>query len=187
MTAAKRMAPPARAVAARPVAADRLLRLIHSAGGASRRLRAWLASRLARFDLTESEFLVLWLCSRPQEPDGWIQGNLAGALGLSPAQTSGLVERLRRRGLIDMKRSTIDRRRHVWHLLSEGEALLGRIRTGLESVAQRLDSFVSQEEQEAAARLFDHLVDAAERTSACVPLDADVAARETADAGGGKP
>lgn len=86
-----------------------------------------------------------------------------------------------------MKRSTIDRRRHVWHLLSEGEALLWRIRTGLESVARRLDSFLSQEEQEAAARLFDHLVDAAERTSACVPLDAEVGAGETAAAAGDKP
>lgn len=161
----------ARATAARPADSQRLLRLIQTAGSAGRQLRRWLTDRLVRFELTDSEFQVLWLCAQSRPSGGWVQGDLAQAAGISPAQTSSLVERLRQRGLMDMKRSTIDRRRQVWHLLDQGEDLLFRIRSGLESVAHRLDSLVAPEEQEAAARLFDRLVDAAERSTSQKPSD----------------
>ena len=187
MKAAHPLASP-RAPAARRGDAERLLHLIQSAGSAGRQLRRWLSDRLERFDLGETEFFVLWLCRQRPEHGGWVQGELAQAAGISPAQASSLVERLRKRGLLAMKRSTIDRRRQVWHLLQEGEALLGRIRNGLETVAHRLDAMVSPEEQEAAARLFDRLVDAAERSAAIQPFDPDQVERgeEVASAQGGR-
>jgi DNA-binding MarR family transcriptional regulator len=154
--------------------------LIQTAGSAGRQLRRWLTERLVRFDLTDSEFQVLWLCAQSRPSGGWVQGDLAQAAGISPAQTSSLVERLRKRGLMDMKRSTIDRRRQVWHLLAQGEDLLFRIRTGLESVAHRLDALVAPEEQEAAARLFDRLVDAAERSTSLKPFDPNEASQTSA-------
>ena len=169
MSAAALSAP---AHGAAPSSAERLLHLIQAAGSAGRQLRRWLAERLARFELTESELQVLWLCSQSRPGGGWVQGELAQAAGLSPAQTSSLVERLRQRGLMAMKRSTLDRRRAVWQLLAQGEDLLLRIRTGLESVAHRLDALVAPEEQEAAARLFDRIVDAAERSEAIKPHEA---------------
>jgi len=187
MKAAHSSAPP-RAQIARRADAERLLHLIQTASAAGRGLRRWLADRLARFELAETEFFVLWLCRQKPAHGGWVQGELAQAAGISPAQTSSLVERLRKRGLIDMKRSTMDRRRQVWHLLQEGEDLLGRIKTGLENVAHRLDAMVSPEEQEAAARLFDRLVDAAERSAALKPFEPDAAADESdvASAEGGR-
>ncbi len=176
----------ARAPSARPADAERLLNLIQAAGTAGRRLRRWLSDRLVRFALTDSEFQVLWLCAQPRPCGGWVQGELAEAAGISPAQTSSLVERLRQRGLMAMKRSTIDRRRAVWQLLTQGEDLLGRIRTGLKSVAHRLDALVAPEEQEAAARLFDRLVDAAERSATIKPFDPAAAEVEMADSSDGK-
>lgn len=161
------------------------MHLIQSAGSAGRGLRRWLADRLERFGLGETEFLVLWLCCQKPQHGGWVQGELAQAAGISPAQTSSLVERLRKRGLIDMKRSTMDRRRQVWHLLQEGEDLLGRIKAGLEKVAHRLDAMVSPEEQEAAARLFERLVDATERSAAIKPFE-PTEAEEAAEADGAK-
>jgi DNA-binding MarR family transcriptional regulator len=171
---------------ARPAAAERLLNLIQAAGTAGRHLRRWLSDRLARFELTDSEFQVLWLCSHSRPCGGWVQGELADAAGISPAQTSILVEKLRQRGLMAMKRSTIDRRRAVWQLLTQGEDLLARIRTGLESVAHRLDGMVAPEEQQAAARLFDRLVDAAERSAAIKAYDPSESAEEVAECGDGK-
>lgn len=149
-------------------------------------MRRWLADRLLRFDLSDSEFQVLWQCSQSLPSGGWVQGDLAHAAGISPAQTSSIVERLRKRGLIDMKRSTIDRRRQVWRLLAQGEDLLGRIRAGLESVAHRLDAFVSPEEQEAAARLFDRLADAAERSAALKPFDPEAEATDDQESAAAK-
>jgi DNA-binding MarR family transcriptional regulator len=172
--------------AAPAAAAERLLNLIQAAGSAGRQLRRWLAERLERFDLSESELQILWLCAQPRAGGGWAQGELAEAAGISPAQISSLVERLRQRGLMTMKRSVIDRRRAVWQLLDQGEDLLVRIRGGLESVAHRLDTLVAPEEQEAAARLFDRLVDAAERSAAIKPFDPHGSAEEAAACGIGK-
>lgn len=181
MTAATTLAS-ACAPAARCADAERLLHLIQAADAAGRHLRRWLADRLVRFQLSETEFCVLWLCRDADGHGGRVQGDVAQAAGISPAQTSSLVERLRQRGLIAMQRSAIDRRRQVWRLLSEGEELLGRIRSGLESVAHRLDSLVSPEEQEAAARLFDRLVDAAERSAAIKPFGPEAASAKDGEA-----
>jgi DNA-binding MarR family transcriptional regulator len=167
-------------------AAERLLNLIQAAGSAGRQLRRWLSERLERFDVSESELKVLWLCAQPGPSGGWVQGELAVAAGLSPAQTSSIVERLRQRGLMTMKRSTIDRRRAVWQLLTQGEDLLSRIRMGLESVAHRLDALVAPEEQQAAAKLFDRLVDAADRSAAIKPFDPDEDPKAAAGCAEGK-
>jgi DNA-binding MarR family transcriptional regulator len=55
---------------------------------------------------------------------------------------SSLVEGLRKRGLMEMKRSPVDRRRQVWQLLTQGEDLLEQIRHNLGSIAQQIDSLV---------------------------------------------
>ena len=75
--------------------ADRLLRLVHWTSTASRHLRKRLAELAKPFELTDTELLVIWLCSG----GGRVQVDLAGAIGISPAQMSGMVERLRSRGL----------------------------------------------------------------------------------------
>ena len=80
--------------------ADRLLRLVHWTSAASRHLRRRLAEVAEAFDLSDTELLVVWLCSG----GGRVQVDLAGAIGISPAQMSGMVERLRSRGLVAMHR-----------------------------------------------------------------------------------
>jgi DNA-binding MarR family transcriptional regulator len=114
-----------------------LTRLVHWAGHASRRLRRLLAECVAPWQLNEQEFLLLWLCG--QERAGLGQGELATALGVSPAQMSTLVERLRKRGLIAVERSLHDRRRQMWQIAQPGVSLLGEANAALESLAQRLD------------------------------------------------
>ena len=59
---------------------------------------------------------------------GWLaQQDLATAVGVSPAQMSSLVEGLRKRGLMEMKRSPVDRRRQVWQLLAQGPPIISKI------------------------------------------------------------
>jgi hypothetical protein len=48
-----------------------------------RRLRRMLSERLTGTGLSDTEFLVLWLCHR-SEPQGLAQRDLAEALGVSP-------------------------------------------------------------------------------------------------------
>ncbi len=166
--------------------ADRLLGLLHAAGCASRRLRALLASHLEPHGISDAECLVLWLTSDRSQACGWAQNDLAAAVGVSPAQMSSLVERLRQRGLMDMKRATTDRRRQVWHLLDQGEELLGQIRLSLGTVAEELDALIPPEEQRLAQSLCNQLAtDPASITTAPLRLHSLSAGQSaTAEQGG---
>ena len=137
--------------------ADRLLEFIHAAGGTFRRLRSLLDEQVQPLGLLGAECLVLWLCATRAHHAGWAQQDLATAVGVSPALMSSLVEGLRKRGLMEMKRSPVDRRRQVWRLLSQGEDLLSQIRSSLGGIAQQIDDLVPAEEQEAAKQVFARL------------------------------
>lgn len=136
MSASPRSEPP-RADLALSRGAQRITRLAHWAGHAGRRLRRLLAECVAPWQLNEQEFLLLWLCG--QESEGLGQGELATALGVSPAQMSTLVERLRKRGLIAVERSSHDRRRQVWQIAPPGASLLAEASAALETLAEQLD------------------------------------------------
>ena len=165
--------------------ADRLLEFIYSAGGAFRRLRGLLDEQVRPFNLLGAECLVLWLCNTRAHHAGWAQQDLAAAIGVSPAQMSSLVEGLRKRGLIEMKRSPIDRRRQVWQLLSQGEDLLHQIRANLGSIAEQVNDLVPIREQRAAVEVCSRL--AHPQRTATLPLHTfDPDDKATPEQGGGK-
>ena len=137
--------------------ADHLLEFIHAAGGTFRRLRSLLDEQVQPLGLMGAECLVLWLCATRAHHAGWAQQDLATAVGVSPALMSSLVEGLRKRGLMEMKRSPVDRRRQVWRLLAQGEDLLSQIRSSLGGIAQQIDDLVPLDEQEAAQQVFARL------------------------------
>jgi DNA-binding MarR family transcriptional regulator len=110
-------------------------------------------------DLTEAECLILWLTATRANQAGSSQQDLATEVGVSPAQMSCLVERLRKRGLMEMTRSPIDRRRQVWRLLAQGEELLGKIRASLGSVAEDIDRLIPIEQQQAAQLVLSRLAE----------------------------
>src|SRR5207249_714773 len=126
--------------------ADGLLRLVHWTGAASRHLRKRLAEFAQPFELSDTELLVVWLCSG----GGRIQVDLAGAIGISPAQMSGMVERLRSRGLVGMHRLARDRRRQVWRTTTAGQTLLAEAAGHLNELAICIRGGLSEDEQRAA-------------------------------------
>jgi DNA-binding MarR family transcriptional regulator len=75
--------------------------------------------------LNEAEFRLLWQLDKSpdalEHPD---QKQLATQLGLSAAQVSTVVERLRAQGFVAGKLLPSDRRRQLWRLSSTGRALL---------------------------------------------------------------
>src|SRR5436305_9407343 len=111
--------------------AERLLRLVHWTSTASRHLRKRLAELARPLDLSDTELLVVWLCTG----GGRIQVELAGAIGISPAQMSGMVERLRSRGLVAMHRLAMDRRRQIWRTTAVGQSLLAAAAEHLNELA----------------------------------------------------
>src|SRR5215510_7646639 len=129
--------------------ADRLLRLVHWTSNASRHLRKRLAELAKPLELSDTELLVVWLCSG----GGRIQVDLAGAIGISPAQMSGMVERLRSRGLVAMHRLAMDRRRQVWRTTQAGQTLLAEAADHLNQLATCIRGALSDVEQNAAEDL----------------------------------
>jgi DNA-binding MarR family transcriptional regulator len=111
-----------------------------------RQLRRLLSDRLGVLGLNDSEFMVLWLCQQA-EPRGWVQRDLAAALGISPPQISGLVERLRQQGWLTSRRCQLDRRRQVWGIEPEGSRLLARIGDDLQDLTASLDCSLSARRQ----------------------------------------
>ncbi|MDP6444680.1 MAG: helix-turn-helix domain-containing protein [Pirellulaceae bacterium] len=116
----------------------------------SRNLRRWLAEQ-GDPELGEMEILLLFLCAEAAgDRGGFSQVELASALGVSPAQTSSLVERLRQSGLLLGTRSQVDRRRQVWRASREGEHRLHKILSRLAGLndwservsAERLSGFI---------------------------------------------
>jgi DNA-binding MarR family transcriptional regulator len=98
------------------------IKRILAAGAIARAGRRQIAAQAAGATLTDQEFLVLWLCEESPSCRG--QGELAELLGVSAAQMSNLVERLRRRELLQFERHITDRRRQVWQLTDAGKTLL---------------------------------------------------------------
>lgn len=136
--------------------AEGLLRLIHWTSAAGRQLRRRLADVAAEFDLTDTELLVVWLCSG----SGRVQVELAGSLGVSPAQMSGLAERLRSRGLVAMHRPALDRRRQIWLTTGSGAALLERVAGHLDAIAAEIADALADDQQRSAQSLCQRLAEA---------------------------
>ncbi len=142
------------------VPADRLLRLIFWTSAASRQLRGCLASLANSAGISDGELLTLWLCLG--EEGGMVQGELAAALGVSPAQMSGIVERLRQRGLIEMHRQALDRRRQVWRGTAAARQVLELLAVPLANLADHLSAHLTPDEQQTALALGQRLASAAE-------------------------
>jgi DNA-binding MarR family transcriptional regulator len=151
---------------------ERLLRLVERASGAGRALRRLLADHAAAASLSDAELLVVWL-SGDRAGQGMVQGDLAAAIGVSPALMSGLVERLRQRGLIEVQRSAVDRRRQVWRTTEQGRQILAELRPHLARAAALLDRQLPVHDQVALLTLCEQLTAAtASLSSALADLSA---------------
>ena len=135
---------------------ERLLLLVERASGAGRALRRLLAEYAAVADLSDAELLVVWLAS-DRGGQGMVQGDLAAAIGVSPALMSGLVERLRQRGLVEVQRSAVDRRRQVWRTTEQGRQVLAALRPHLAHAAAQLDRHLPLRDQEMLLALCEQL------------------------------
>jgi DNA-binding MarR family transcriptional regulator len=134
-----------------------LLLLIHRVSSAGRSLRRVLADRATSVGLSDAEVLVVWLCG----PRGMVQGDLAAAIGVSPALMSGTVERLRQKGLIEMHRVPVDRRRQVWRTTEQGQHLLSALRPELVELASLVEARLPAAELARARELCERLTSVA--------------------------
>lgn len=105
------------------------LELLDQLNQLTRSLRACLADAGKSHSLTGTEVQLLYRCA--STPDGIAQRELAAALAISPAQVSGLVERLRSRALIVGHRPAEDRRRQVWKLTGRGGEVFQEVMAGV--------------------------------------------------------
>ncbi|HEX2473912.1 MAG TPA: MarR family transcriptional regulator [Lacipirellulaceae bacterium] len=96
-----------------------------SAADGRRAIRA-LGEWSERFELSESEFQILW-CLRSASGAGCDQTTIARQLACSPAQISTTVERMRAAGWITQQNAPGDRRRRLWQLSEQGQSLLSEM------------------------------------------------------------
>jgi DNA-binding MarR family transcriptional regulator len=101
-----------------------------------------------------------------------MQVELAAAVGISPAQMSGLAERLGKRQLVALNRPARDRRRQVCKTTATGEELLARAARPLASLAETLADRLAPDERALVQSLCERLAasagDAADK-NVCPP------------------
>jgi DNA-binding MarR family transcriptional regulator len=110
----------------------------------ARMLRNELGQQAGRWQLSEPEFSLLWVCCKAP-PLGFSQNELADKLAVSAAQISGLVEQLRGAGLLQGRRAATDRRRQLWRLTDAGETTL---RTILADTSALVDRVVADDQSD---------------------------------------
>lgn len=96
-----------------------IFRLMHQAHRAL--FRAADRTLSMRFDITAAQHgVLLYLAER----DGASMGEIAGAIGLKSAATSGLIDRMQKKRLVDRQPSAFDGRSYIVHLLPHGEEIV---------------------------------------------------------------
>lgn len=142
------------------VAGGAAVEVVYEIACCHRLLRAWLTERLGNRGVSDCEFWVLWLCGRAAA-SGFVQHELAAAVGVSAAQMSGLVERLRQHGLLAGCRGDRDRRRQYWRLTAAGEARLREIQAEIDGDVQGWAEICSRRDTQAlldAIRRLSHTI-----------------------------
>jgi DNA-binding MarR family transcriptional regulator len=105
---------------------DAMCRAIVAGKLATRHLGAWVLP----LGLGEAEFRLLWALANPANGAAGRpldQSAIVEELAASPAQVSGLVERLRSQGLIQAGPVGGDRRRQAWRLTTAGDQAVSRV------------------------------------------------------------
>lgn len=146
----------ARNGAARPRDVAQLVQTVSHCG---RHLRRALTEHVSRFDLSDTEFLLLWSCGQTVN-HGIAQNELAQIVGVSPAQLSGLIDRLSARQLVAAKRCREDRRRQLVKLTPAGRETLNQALAGLDTLASRLGPEMPTPQHHSVIELLNRIVGA---------------------------
>ncbi len=95
-------------------------------------------------DLNPIEYALL---AAVDDNSGIDQSSLSGRLGIDPASTSQMVERLARRGLLEQAIHPADRRARLLRPTAVGAELRARLRPGLLAAQDKVLGVLSSEEQ----------------------------------------
>ncbi|GKX35578.1 MAG: transcriptional regulator [Rhizobiaceae bacterium MnEN-MB40S] len=119
-----------------------------------------LLRRIADHGLTPAQFSVM---ARLYERGSMSQNRLGRLVGMEPANIRDVVQRLKRRGLLETRPAPDDARRLVIDFSEKGRSLIARlIPLEIESSAQTLAS-LNPEEQQTLLQLLGRLVEAEDR------------------------
>lgn len=111
---------------------------------------------IAGMEPVEADWVLLWVCSQAP-PQGMPQVAFAHALGISAAQVSVMVERLREQGWLESTRCVSDRRKRLWRVTESGLAILHQAGAELTRRIDCLESPIELTELDSLRQLLEKL------------------------------
>lgn len=134
----------------------------------ARRLRAESESEIERFDLRARHVIALTLLRDSGERP---QADLAHLLRIDPTNVVGLLNELEAAGLVERRRSPLDRRRHTVALTAAGHDRLAAIEDVLATVEKRVLSALDDDQRAALHTLLRTATEDGADCSAALPSE----------------
>ena len=122
---------------------SRLLNCVHEVRWLHRLMRERLSEVAKHEGISDADLLTLLSCVGSD--DGVHQRDLARRVGVSTAQMSGVVDRLKGLGFMEDRRASDDRRRVHWKVSQSGIELIERLSDCLELLERAVSGDVSTE------------------------------------------
>lgn len=112
---------------------------------------AYLEDYLSEYNLSQRKFFILILLVR--NPNGLNISQLAAKTGVSCASITGLVERMRKAGLVTRKEDANDRRVMIVRIAQAGDALLEKVLPDHYNRVSQLMSCLDEQERDSLQEL----------------------------------
>ena len=126
---------------------------------ANRLIRQYPFDAWMEINLTIPQLKSLFFIAKQR---GTNSRNLAVALGVTPPNMTGIVDRLVERGLVSRKENPEDRRAHILQVTEKGEAIITNLRDRRRSNILEILGGMNREELSCLARGLASLVKAAQ-------------------------
>lgn len=117
---------------------------------------AWMEPRLAQYGVSWTTFQLL--ATVLGAGSNASQAEVANRLGVAPATLSESVTKHVSLGLLEQVPSSLDKRKKILQLTSQGKRTMGKVKEIVEKCEEKLGEGLKVQDRKTVARVLDHMM-----------------------------